>query len=128
MFSVAFLIVSITLMGSGKQEVMTKTKGVYTINTTTLSTTVSGFMGPTPLLITIEKDKILKVKALENSETPEIFVRVTAEGSLLDSWNGMQVDKALATQVDAVTGATLSSNAIIENMRLGLNYYKEHKK
>ena len=49
-------------------------------------------------------------------------------GGMLDRWNGMTVDDALNAKVDVVAGATFSSNAIIENVRLGLNYYKEHKK
>ena len=49
------------------------------------------------------------------------------DGGLLEQWNGKTVDEALAAQVDVVAGATYSSNAVIENVRLGLNYYKEHK-
>jgi uncharacterized protein with FMN-binding domain len=37
------------------------------------------------------------------------------------------VDDALGVKVDVVSGATYSSNAVIENVRLGLTYYKEHK-
>lgn len=106
--------------------IMTKKKGVYTVDTTSLSQEVKGFNGPTPLIITIEKDKIVKVEALENSETPGFFKRMT-DGGMLERWNGMSVDDALAAQVDAVAGATYSSNAVIENVRLGLTYYKEHK-
>ena len=38
--------------------VLTKKKGVYTVDTTTLSQDVKGFNGPTPVMITIEKDKM----------------------------------------------------------------------
>lgn len=106
--------------------IMTKKKGVYTVDTTTLSQEVKGFNGPTPLLITIAKDKIVKVEALENSETPGFFQRMK-DGGMLERWNGKTVDEALSAQVDAVAGATYSSNAVIENVRLGLTYYKEHK-
>lgn len=107
--------------------VMSKKKGVYTVNTTTLSQDVKGYNGPTPLIITIEGDKVVKVEALENSETPGFFKRMT-DGGMLQRWNGMTVDDALAAEVDAVAGATFSSNAVIKNVRLGLKYYKEHKK
>lgn len=106
--------------------IMTKKKGVYTVDTTTLSQEVKGFNGPTPLLITIAKDKIVKVEALENSETPGFFQRMK-DGGMLERWNDKTVDEALSAQVDAVAGATYSSNAVIENVRLGLTYYKEHK-
>lgn len=107
--------------------VMTKKKGIYTIDTTTLSREVKGYNGPTPLLITVENDKVVKVEALENGETPRFFEHMT-KGGMLERWNGMDVDAALNAEVDAVAGATFSSNAVIENMRLGLTYYKEHKK
>lgn len=106
--------------------VLTKKKGVYTVDTTTLSQDVKGFNGPTPVMITIEKDKIVKVEALENSETPGFFKRMT-DGGMLERWDGMTVDEALSAKVDVVAGATYSSNAIAENVRLGLTYYKEHK-
>ena len=108
-------------------DVMSKKKGVYTINTTTLSQEVKGYNGPTPLLITVENDKVVKVEALENSETPGFFKRMT-DGGMLERWNGLTIDEALNSKVDAVAGATFSSNAVIENVRLGLQYYKEHTK
>ncbi len=106
--------------------VLTKKKGVYTVDTTTLSQDVKGFNGPTPVMITIEKDKIVKVEALENSETPGFFKRMT-DGGMLERWDGMTVDEALSAKVDVVAGATYSSNAVAENVLLGLTYYKEHK-
>ena len=106
--------------------VLTKKKGIYTVDTTTLSQDVKGFNGPTPVMITIEKDKIVKVEALENSETPGFFKRMT-DGGMLERWDGMTVDEALSAKVDVVAGATYTSNAVAENVRLGLTYYKEHK-
>ncbi len=107
-------------------DVMSKKKGVYTVNTTLLSEQVKGYNGPTPLLITIEKDRIVKVEALENMETPRFFDHMK-KGGMLQRWDGMTVDEALAADVDAVAGATFSSNAVKENLRLGLKYYQEHK-
>ena len=118
----AILLISCTV----SDGVLTKKNGIYTVNTTTLSTDVKGYIGPTPLIITIEKDKVVKIEALENSETPGFFKRVVDNG-LLERWNGLSVDEALETDIDAVTGATFSSNAVIENVRLGLKYYKEYK-
>lgn len=125
--SAALVVLAAVLISCTSSDgVMTKKKGVYTIDTTTLSQDVKGYNGPTPLLITIEKDKIVKVEALENAETPRFFEHMT-KGGMLERWNGMEVDKALAADVDVVAGATYSSNAVIENVRLGLKYYKEHK-
>ena len=49
------------------------------------------------------------------------------DGGMLERWDGMTVDEALSAKVDVVAGATYSSNAVAENVRLGLTYYKEHK-
>lgn len=125
--SIAALCGALLLLACASSDgVMTKKKGVYTIDTTTLSYNVKGYNGPTPLVITIEKDKIVKVEALENTETPGFFKRMT-DGGMLERWNGMMVDEALNAKVDVVAGATYSSNAVAENVRLGLTYYKEHK-
>ena len=122
----ALAVGAILVSCTSSDGVMTKKKGVYTVDTTTLSADVKGYNGPTPLVITIEKDKIVKIEALENSETPGFFKRMT-DGGLLQKWNGLTVDEALGTEVDAVAGATFSSNAVIANVRLGLQYYTEHK-
>ena len=39
----------------------------------------------------------------------------------------MSVNKAMKAKVDGATGATYSSNAVKENVRRGLEYYKKHK-
>ena len=57
-------IAAVLISCTSSDSVMTKKKGVYTIDTTTLSQEVKGYNGPTPLIITIEKDKIVKIEAL----------------------------------------------------------------
>lgn len=47
--------------------------------------------------------------------------------TLLDKWNGMMVKKAVKANVDVVTGATYSSDAVIKNVQKGLKYYMEKK-
>ena len=107
-------------------ENMTKKDGVYIVNTTKLGADVQGYNGPTPLNIYIKDDKIQKVEALPNDETPGFFQRVQNE--LLSKWNGMDVKKAATAEIDAVTGATYSSNAVKENVKIGVQYYQKHKK
>lgn len=127
LLSLAVAVGAVVIIGCTTGDgVMTKKKGVYTINTTTLSKEVKGYNGPTPLLINVEKDRVTKVEALENSETPGFFDRMK-KGGMLERWNGMTVDEALAADVDVVAGATYSSLAVKENVRLGLKYYKAHK-
>ena len=107
-------------------ENMTKKDGVYIVNTTKLGADVQGYNGPTPLNIYIKDDKIQKVEALPNDETPSFFQRVQNE--LLSKWNGMDVKKAATAEIDAVTGATYSSNVVKENVKIGVKYYQKHKK
>ena len=95
------------------------------INTTTIGKDVQGFMGPTPLKIYIQKNKVVKIEALKNQDTPKYFQKV--KKALLDKWNGLKVKDAQNLKVDAVTGATYSSEGVIENVKLGLDYYQKHK-
>ena len=106
-------------------QTMTKENGVTVINTTTLGKNVQGYIGTTPLKIYIEKNKVVKIEALKNEETPKYFLKV--KKALLEKWNGLKVKDAKKLKVDAVTGATYSSDAVIENVRLGLDYYQKHK-
>ena len=122
----AVLFLAAVMLQSAKpDEVITKEDGMTVVNTTTLSKDVIGYMDATPLKIYIKKDKIEKVEALKNQETPKYFLRVKKQ--MLDKWNGMKVNDALKANVDGVTGATMSSDAVKENIRLGLEYYKKHK-
>ena len=82
-------------------------------------------MSTTPLKIYIKKNKVEKIEALKNQETPKYFARVKKQ--MLNKWDGMKVKDALNQKVDGVTGATFSSDAVKENVRLGLEYYQKHK-
>ena len=99
--------------------------GRVVINTTYLAKDVKGFGGAVPLEIYLKKGKVQQVKALHNSETPEFFQEAS---ELLKRWNGKTTEQALAMKVDGVTGATYSSNAIIGNMKAGLQYAAKNVK
>ena len=105
---------------------ITKEGKVTVINTTTLASSVQGYVDATPLKIYISGNKVLRIEALPNKETPRYFQKV--KKNLLGKWNGMTVNKALKAKVDGVTGATYSSDAVKKNVKIGLNYYKTHKK
>lgn len=108
-----------------KDEVMTKENGMYVVNTTTLGKDVIGYLDITPVKIYIKKNKVEKVEALKNQETPKYFLRV--KKALIEKWNGLKVADAQKLKVDAVTGATMSSDAVIKNVQLGLEYYQKKK-
>lgn len=125
--TIAFALIAAVLIActSVNDGIMSKEKGCYVVNTTKLTGDVNGFNGPTPLKIYIKNDKIQKIEALPNEETPSFFARV--QENLLNKWNGMTVKQAANAKVDAVSGATYSSNAVKENVRIGVKYYTEHK-
>ena len=85
---------------------------------------VEGFNGPTPLLIVLDTERRIKnVVLLENQETPQFVLRV-AEGGLLNAWNGLTVNEALHQDVDAVSGATYTSNSVKESLMTRLEAYQ----
>ena len=93
--------------------------GSMVISTTNLGSDISGYAGKVPLEITFKDGKVMNVKALDNAETPAFFEQASA---LLAKWNGKTIEEAMQTKVDAVSGATFSSKAIIGNMQRGLQY------
>ena len=91
--------------------------GTISVNTTNLCKDVDGFMGPTPIDIRIKNDTIIDIIPLSNDESPAYF-RVASE--ILKKWIGLPARKGLELEVDAVSGATFSSEALIENVRAGI--------
>jgi len=123
----ALIALAATLQSAAPQgdEVMTKEGGMYVVNTTTLGKSVTGYVSTTPLKVYIKKNKVEKIEALKNQETPKYFAKV--KKALLNKWDGLKVKDAATLQVDAVTGATFSSDAVVENVKLALEYYQKHK-
>jgi electron transport complex protein RnfG len=123
---VVLLLVAVALMSAGKQDgAITKEDGATVVNTTTIAKDVEGYNGPVPLKIYIKKNKIEKIELLKNQETPKYLVKV--KNALLNAWDGLSVKEAKAKKVDAVTGATFTSEAIIKNVQKGLDHYQNNK-
>lgn len=124
---VLLLALGALFMSQKKEDVITKEDGMTVVNTTTLSTDVEGYAGTTPVKIFIDKkNRIERIEALPNMETPKYWARI--KKGILDKWNGLTVKEAGKLEVDVVTGATYSSEAVIENVRRGLGYYEKVKK
>lgn len=98
--------------------------GAIVVNTRLLAKDVQGYGGQVPLRIHIDKGGVVdSIEAEPNAESPDFFSHASA---LFGKWQGKTVDEAMAEEVDAVTGATFSSRAIIANMKRGLAYAKRH--
>ena len=93
--------------------------GSMVVNTTSIASDIIGYAGTVPLLITIKDNRVEHIKALPNQETEDFFETAAV---LLSRWNGKTTEEAEALQVDAVSGATFSSKAIIGNVQRGLAY------
>ena len=98
--------------------------GSVTVVTKLLANDVQGYGGQVPLRISINAEGVVtRIEALPNSESPDFFAEASR---LFVRWQGKDIDTALAEEVDAVSGATFSSKAIMENVRRGLVYAKQH--
>ena len=92
----------------------------YAVYSKPASNGIKGYNGETPLMIALSpKEKVLSVTLLDNQETPSYLSRVVNAG-LLKSWDGMKVKKARKKKVDTVSGATYSSQSIIQTLQAAL--------
>ena len=105
-------------------ETITRDGKTTIVNTEAIGKDIEGYNGPTPVKIYIEGKKISKIEALRNHEGPKYMARAK---KLLEKFEGKSVAKAKKMKVDAVTGATYTSDALIENVRKGLDYYEKNK-
>ncbi len=114
------VLFALTAFSSAAQSIRTVNKdGSITINTTEISGDFIGHHATTPVEITVLKGKIKNVTALPSDETPSFYEMAVA---VLKSFIGMTVEEAAKAEIDAVSGATMSSNALISNVKEGLKY------
>ena len=120
------VLLAVAFVTASAQDVMRKEKdGTYVVNTTTLAQDVEGYNGPTPVEVYIKKNKIVKVVPLKSQEGPKYVAKV--KKNMLPKYEQMNVKKGTVQDVDAVTGATFTSQAVQENIRRAVAYYKKHK-
>ncbi len=120
----ATAVVAFMISAMPGDEVISKDNDTTIVNTTSLSKGVRGFKGATPVKIYIKKNKVVKIEALRNRETPAYL---NMAKTLLAKYEGKTVKKAASMDVDGVSGATYTSKALKKNVKLGLDYYKSHK-
>ena len=89
------------------------------VNTKELAADVMGFNGTTPVEISICEGIITDIKVLPNQESPR-YLQHVLESGLVKGLIGKTPAEVRDMKLDAVTGATYTSSAIIENIRRGL--------
>lgn len=115
---------AVVSVAQGSDTLEVQPDGTFVVNTRVLAKDVQGYGGPVPLKIHIDKDgRLTAIEAEPNAESPSFFDRAK---ELFSSWQGKTIDEAMAEDVDAVSGATFSSKAIIRNVQRGLAYAKQH--
>lgn len=88
----------------------------YVVATEPYARDVKGYAGPTPLYIYIAADSTVRaITSADNSETADFYRRAT-EG-IFPQIVGQKVSNLVCAQVDAVSRATFSSNAIIKSVK-----------
>lgn len=115
---------AVASVAQGSDTLSVQPDGTFVVNTRMLAKDVQGYGGPVPLKIHIDKDgRLTAIEAEPNAESPSFFDRAK---ELFSRWQGKTIDEAMAEDVDAVSGATFSSKAIIRNVQRGLAYAKQH--
>lgn len=123
-FKFALLAVALVVAVVFAPNAMAKGKNSNTqvIYTGEIAKKVVGYNGPTPVNINITNGRITNITALDNKETPSYFNR--AKEKVFKQFIGKTVDEALNLKADVATGATYSSEALIKNIKTGLQQAK----
>lgn len=116
-------LMSIAITACTDKNMTKNDDGSYTVNTTELGNDIKGYAGLVPVAVTIKDSLILSVEILDNIETPEYLLDV--EERLLPQYTHRPIETI--SEVDAVSGATYSSRAVIKNVSRAVEYYKKRR-
>ncbi|MCX7818744.1 MAG: FMN-binding protein [Kiritimatiellae bacterium] len=88
----------------------------WCFSTADVAATVPGYAGPIELAVALDRDgAILGVRVLRSRETPRYFERLQHWWGALRGWR--IADPGAPPPVDAVSGATVSSRAVLDTLR-----------
>ncbi|MCQ2308391.1 MAG: FMN-binding protein [Bacteroidales bacterium] len=120
--TLGFFAVMFAVENMGKK--MVESLALEEIYTQPLCSGIIGYNDIVPLKITMTDGKISDIEILDNRETPRYMKRVV-EGGLVEKFHGLTPSEAVDFDVDAVSGATFTSNAIIKSVRATMEDYAE---
>lgn len=101
-------------------------EGIRVVSSVNLAKNVIGFGGTTPVRLYLQAEKVVRIEADSNGENPE-FMASAVQSGLLERWNGLELVQAVHQRVDAVSGATLTSQALISTITQTLAYAADTK-
>ncbi len=87
----------------------------------------TGFRGAVPVMAVCNPQGKIRQVCLLPGADDEKFVQRVAQSGLLDEWCGFAVGEAETLPVDAVTGATYSSEAAVVSLRHLLKKHRNHQ-
>ena len=99
-----------------------QTSGDTTLYTEEFCQDIVGFNDIIPLEINMVDGKISSINILDNKETPRFLQKVT-DAELVENFYGLTPKEAINLDIDAVSGATYSSNAIIKSVKTRMAIY-----
>lgn len=106
--------------GRGRREVLDAEESSlgYVVQTSPDSDHLIGFSGPTNTLVAFDRDdRIVGIEILSSGDTRDHVAEVLQDDKFLESFNGLTWEEAaMRTDVDVVSGATLTSLAIQESI------------
>lgn len=93
------------------------------ILTTPVADDLIGYAGPVPLFLAVSDEGIVSgLTLLENNESRG-FVRRLERRGFFDSWNGKRIEEVGKMEVEAVSGATLTSEAVRMGVKRAVGEY-----
>ena len=110
---------------TGVQRVLDASQAVLGLvtQTTPISDSILGYSGPTNTLIACDaQGVVIGLRVLRTDDTPDHMAEIIRHRAFFNAFKGLKLgDAAARPQVDAVSGATLTSMAIAEGVlkRLG---------
>lgn len=120
--ALGFFAVMFAVENMGKKPYIPLAQEV--LYTQPLCSEVVGYNDVVPLKIVLEQGIISGIEILENRETPSYLGRVVEDG-LVERFYGLTPDEAVSLSVDAVSGATFTSTAIIRSVKMTMADYAE---
>lgn len=86
----------------------------------------TGYGGKITVMVAFSPDGTLRqAKITENSETMGIGSKIVSEPSFLDSFSGLSAQEFTISDINAISGATISSKAVVAAVNAAMDAYAQ---